>query len=219
MKYSKHLRGCWQKSFLAIGFLLLLGACHFGEAAQKAPTVRIALRSEPDRLNLLLARSTYAQEVGSQLFQSLLVFDPTDLSLKPLLAQSRPQITKLEEGPWKGGLRYDFEIRPEALWDNGEPILASDVLFTLKLIFNPALPIAHYRAFLDFIGDLKVDPNNLRRFSVYTKSAYILAEAAIGILPIYPAYHYDPEQLLQDYSLADLLREKNPEKLLIQAPR
>ena len=59
--------------------------------------------------------------------------DFKSLELTPLLAEKRPDIEQTPEG----GLRITYTIRPEAKWDNGTPVTAKDVEFTLKVIKNP----------------------------------------------------------------------------------
>ena len=67
------------------------------------------------------------------MFYTLTNYDSNTLELVPVLAKSLAEISKNE----KGELLYTFEIRNEAKWDNGTPITAKDVEFTLKAFKNP----------------------------------------------------------------------------------
>lgn len=168
------------------------------------------LPGEPDRLSPLITVNAYSRTVNELLFLNLLQFDPATLELQPQLAKSRPQMATISEGPWKGGIAYTFELHEEAAWDNGAPITGDDVLFTFKALFVPQVNSAPARSYLDFVKDLRVDVSNPRRFTVYTNLQYILGEAAISSMPVYPEYSYDARGRLRKYTLRDLT---DPEQL------
>jgi len=191
--------------FLIIA-LLLTGCTGSSDEKNFSPenTVHARLPGEPDRLSPLITVNSYSRTVNDLLFLNLLQFDPGTLELEPQLAKSRPQITEITEGPWAGGMAYTFELHEAAAWDNGAPITANDALFTLKALFVPQVNSAAVRSYLDFVKDLSVDAANPKRFTVYTDRKYILGEAAISTIPVYPEYHYDPQGRLRNYALKDL---------------
>ena len=76
--------------------------------------------------------------------------------------------------------------------------------FTLKALFNPLVNAAPVRAYLEFIRGIEIDADNPKKFTVYTNQKYIVGEAAIGNIPIYPTYVYDKDGLMSDYALSDL---------------
>lgn len=205
---------------LLLVFSLMLSGCQAdgtkGDNAKrnidfkrKDNTVYARLPAEPDRLNPVLATSTYSRVVNEQLFLNLLHFNPSTLQLEPQLAKAAPQSRDITEGPNAGGVAYTFEILDEAVWDNGTPITGADVAFTLKAILNPKVNAAHFRAYLEFVSGIEVDPVNPKRFTVLTNKKYILGAPAISNLTVLPAYNYDPKGLLDDYTVADLA---NPER-------
>lgn len=174
----------------------------------------LQIDAEPDQLNPLLTLSNYSNTVIGLTACYLQSLDPESMEMKPQLAQSRPEITLLEDGPYAGGVSYAFEIRPEAVWDNGSPVTASDFVFTLKAAFNPKVPAPVYRVYLSFIKDVVIDPDNPKRFTVFSDRRYIIGEEAISAaLPVLPAYHYDAEGLMADIELSDLLDETKAKAL------
>ena len=180
--------------------MLLIQACQ-QENKPAFSSVSIRLPADPDRLIPLLSRTSYAREVAAQIFLPLLDFDPVSFDLVPVLATSRPEISTTSDGQ----TGYTFEIRPEAYWDNGTPVTANDYTFTLKAIFHPKVSTARFRAYLNFIDRIEIDPDNSRRFTVYTKKPYMLAETVLGNISILPAYHYDPNKYLRQVPLDSLL--------------
>lgn len=174
----------------------------------------LQIDAEPDQLNPLLTLSNYSNTVIALTASYLQSLDPESMEMKPQLAQSRPEVKLLEDGPYAGGVSYTFEIRPEAVWDNGSPVTASDFVFTLKAAFNPKVPAPVYRVYLSFIKEVVIDPDNPKRFTVFSDRRYIIGEEAISAaLPVMPAYHYDAEGLMAGIELSDLLDETKAKAL------
>ena len=146
------------------------------------------------------ANSTY---IESNIFQSLLARDPETMELIGILAVGRPEVKAIEEGEWEGGTSFTYEIRPEARWDNGDPILASDVEFTLKAVKNPRVNNEHLKPYLAFLQHIEIDPDNPRKFTLYTRDRYILAEEWSGYI-VLPEYIYDPNGLMRKYTLSQM---------------
>ena len=175
---------------------------------QKALSVRSRILSDPDRLNPMLTVNATAIQVVNLLFPRLLDFDPNTYELSPMLAKSRPKMDLITEGKYKGGAAYTFDINEKAVWDNGKPVLATDYLFTMKALFNPEVQAAPYRGALSALKEVKLDPNDPRRFTVYTDQIF-RAESTMGFY-VYPEHVYDSTGVMQQFELGDLL---DPDKL------
>ncbi len=181
-------------------------------------TVHIRLQADPGGLNHYLPSSGYTPEVTTLLFSPLMTFDPENLQLTPLIIKGRPMVSTIQEGPWAGGESYTFEILDEAKWDNGSPILASDYVFTLKTLFNPKVPTAPYRGYFNLLRDIQIDPDNPRKFTVMSQEPYIISEAVFGNVDVLPEYVYDPEGLMKDIPLRDLLDPQKAKELAEENP-
>ncbi|MBK7874087.1 MAG: hypothetical protein IPJ74_27290 [Saprospiraceae bacterium] len=167
--------------------------------------VIIRLRAEPDRLNPILMTSNYARVIVDQMYMYLLTVDPQSFELMPHLAKALPTIQEITDGPWKGGLSYAFEIHDEAVWDNGTPVTGNDYLFSIKAVMNPVIPAARLRSYLADIKDIQVDPDNPKKFTVFTNQKYMLGtESVSNSVPIMPEYLYDPQGLMKNFTLVDL---------------
>ena len=166
----------------------------------------VRLSNEPERLNPLTTEESNAIQVMSYMFPTLLDYDPQTLELVPVLAKSRPIVATIETGSLKGGTSYTYEIRDEAMWDNGTPVTSADVVFTVKAILNPKSGASNLRSGLDFIKDIVVDAANPKKFTILTDKKYFLAETQSGTMPVLPEYVYDTEGVLKSLSVADLVR-------------
>ncbi len=196
----------------------LLPSCHSEpeapELSRPLDEVIVRLEAEPDQLNPVFATMAASMQVYDQLFSYLLHYDPQSRQLAPQLAEARPRVRLLEEGPQRGMRAFDFRIHDAAVWDDGEPITGHDFAFTLKVLFNPAVPAARYRAYLSFIRDLQVSPSDPKAFTVVADAEFMQAEEYMATsIPVLPARHYDPEALLQGFELSQLLDPARSEEL------
>ncbi len=170
---------------------------------------------DPDGMNPITANAANSLYIHNNLFSKLLVYDLQTLNLTPQLAVALPEIKVLEDGPYAGGMSLTYEIHPEAKWDNGQPITAADYIFTIKAIKNPKVNSAQIRPYFEFLVAIKVDPDNDRKFTVYSNNLYFRAEESSGQEAfVLPEYHYDPEGLMQGYTIEQLSDPANQEALL-----
>lgn len=198
---------------LALAFLasLFIFSCGTEKAEETKPewknndnTVRIREPLSVKTLNPFLYRYKNESTIFSLIFQQLERFHPETQELVPEMIISPPVIVDITEGEFAGGQSFTYEILPDAAWDDGKPLTAEDVAFTLKVMFNPKLPFQRY---WDYYGNLKkieIDPTNPKRFTIYANNQYFLSKDAIGTLVIYPRHLYDPEGLLSDFAFEKL---------------
>jgi peptide/nickel transport system substrate-binding protein len=203
---------------LSAGACTLFSACHndkknnSGNSNTKNEVIIHEL-ADADKLNPITSTSANATYIETNIFMYLLDADKKTLTIKPSLAKSRPVVKEITEGPYAGGLSMEYEIRPEATWDNGQPVLATDVEFTYKCVLDPAVDNEHLRPYLDFLSDFKIDPTNPKKFTVYSNKKYYLAEFSSGNIFIMPEYVYDPGKVLRKYSLKDIANPAMADKL------
>lgn len=176
-------------------------------------TVTVRMEAAATSLNPILPGPAYNRYVAANLFQSLATVEPKTLELVPLLIERIPTVRTVAEGPRAGMLAYDFKLYDEATWDNGSPITGHDVLFSLKILHHPSLPLGEWRGYFEHLKELEVDDQNPKKFTAYFDRFYILNLESLCQFPIYPAYQYDPDSVLAAVSLADLqasVRTKQP---------
>jgi peptide/nickel transport system substrate-binding protein len=170
-----------------------------------SPDVIVHELSDADMLNPTNYTDAGAGYILKNIFQSLLEIDFKTLELTPVLAEGRPQIEKTSEG----GLRITYIIRPEAKWDNGQPVTPQDVEFTLKVIKNPKVKNERIRPYYEFITDFVTYPEEPRKFTLVSNTVYILAEASSGDYSIIPEYFYDPKGLMKSFTIKGLTLEQD----------
>lgn len=158
--------------------------------------------SDPEQLNPLTSNDAAASEILQYIFQSLLTRDPRTLELKPLIATARPEISGNK-------LSYTFNLRRDVHFQDGRPLTGEDVLFSIKAIKCPLVNAPFQRVYYDSVVDARLlDPFTIQ-FKI--KEPYFLNESVLGEISVLPRHYYDPDDLLKDVTVADLI--KSPEEL------
>lgn len=212
-QHLTHTKGFWALLLLGI---VLFSSCGDGglvESKKKGDNTAVLHQlSDPDYLNPIISSSSNATYIEFDLFQPLLEIDPKTLQFVGALVIDRPQISEINEGEYKGGMSLVYEIRPEATWDNGTPVTGNDVVFTIKSVKCPKVNSDPLRPYFEFINDIVVDAQNPKKFTIFSKQRYALAETA-GNNFIIPEYVYDPQGLLKPFTIKQLTESTAAQKL------
>jgi ABC-type transport system substrate-binding protein len=186
----------WVVLLLAVGS----SACSSPDKHKKHKVVRIRWVRDPENLSPLVQPNQNAVDALGLLHCSLLQLNFTTGTYEPALADSLPQVQLVGDSLTE--LRY--ELRRVATWDDGRPVLATDVAFSLKLFQCPGLPNEKVRAQLSFIRDIRIDPANPRRFTLVCRGQAPEYVFETGDFPILPEAALDANQTLRRCSLAKL---------------
>ncbi len=185
---------------LVLLLLFNIAACRRSQTAGNQVQVRLA--QDPESLNPVSYTSKDAMQLVNLLYQSLLTVDLADGQLKPLLASQMPQVTQQDSLSF-----FTYTIRPEATWANGSPVTAADVAFTLKVLKSPLVNNEKVRPNFEFISDIRFDAANAKKFTLVCEGATPEHLLITGDFFILPAYLYDPQNLLKDFTLPQLTRD------------
>ncbi|MCS7076255.1 MAG: ABC transporter substrate-binding protein [Bacteroidia bacterium] len=172
------------------------------QTAQKEPSfgdwVVLSIPVEPDNLNPFMGISAYSLYMYPLLYQSLTIIDNATNTEKPLLSEHLPFISA-------DGLRYTYQIRSDAVWDNGTPILAEDVVFSLKTILHPYTHTNTHKPYYTNIQNVELYPENPRKITFIFKQKDILLRYSIGSMYILPRYIFDEQNRMSKFSLTDII--------------
>jgi peptide/nickel transport system substrate-binding protein len=126
----------------------------------------------PRFINPLLANSDADRDLASLVYSGLMRAMP-DGTLIPDLAESY-QISA-------DGTQYTFLLRSDAVFQDGKPVTAEDVLYTIGIAENPDFKSTK-RANWDGVKVEKIDERTVR-FTIAKPYAPFLENATLGILP------------------------------------
>jgi len=166
----------------------------------------VRLPEQPESFSPFHTTSTLGRQVYANMYNTLADYDYQTLRLQPVLLIDLPSKESLDEGRTK----YTMSIKRDAVWDDGSPVTAHDVIWTFKIIFHPGVVLPDLRAQYEDVEELIIDPKDDRTFSVITKSKKFLEEEIILNTDIYPKGVYDSLGVLDNYDLATLKKLEEP---------
>ncbi|MBN8703474.1 MAG: hypothetical protein J0M08_10435 [Bacteroidetes bacterium] len=187
--------------FALLSIALFIASCSSGYKPKTKSEVKVHQLSDPEMLNPMNSSDAGASEIQWQLFQSLIRINYKTLEYDALVAEARPDIEKTENG----GMKLTFKIRQDAVWDNGTPITAKDLEFTMKVLKHPKVNNTHTKPYFEFVKDIQLYTEDPKKITFVCDTVYFLAESVIGSADILPEYNYDPKGLLKEYTLPQII--------------
>lgn len=174
--------------FLVAGLGSLTGCVQRERPAGQNPPEPVAFAPEPggtllrrlaldvNTLNLLVHTNESEKSVLSYLYDPLLDLN-ADAELVPALAES-----------WSvspDGRSFTFRLHPRATWSDGKPVRASDVVFTMNKIVDPATQSAQYSGLFEGLDRQQTRVLDQNTVQVVFKQARAAQKYAfnIGVLP------------------------------------
>jgi len=140
--------GRWRMLSIILG-LLVMAACGRDTGQQqpahhagRAELVR-GNGSEPDSLDPQLARMDSALTILRDCYEGLTAID------------ARGGVAPGAAGSWTvsdDGLDYEFQLRPDARWSNGDPVVAKDFVVAWRRLVDPATA-SQYAQMLEPVGN------------------------------------------------------------------
>ncbi|MCF7825907.1 MAG: hypothetical protein K9N29_04590, partial [Candidatus Marinimicrobia bacterium] len=162
----------------------------------KGGTLVLAESAEPENLNTYTSTSAAATRILDYIYETLLDYDYETWRFdRPVLAES----FSISED----GFTFRFKIRENVYWHDGQPLTANDVLFSIKAILNPFVDCAPMRS--SFSKVVSASTNGPYEFIVSSSETYFRNQEILGGFHIIPKHIWDPEGLLDRYTVADLL--------------
>jgi oligopeptide transport system substrate-binding protein len=114
---------------IAVASALLLAGLSFSATSSKPADVRILNAVEPETLDPQQLTSSAGRRIVSALFEGLTRTDAKSLEPAPGVAES-----------WEisdDGLRYSFQLRPDAHWSDGSPLGPRDFVYSWRNLLAP----------------------------------------------------------------------------------
>ena len=142
------------------------------------------------RLNPLLAVfNPPDQDPSSLLFSGLIQFDTKGLP--------QPDLSNAW-GISRNGDVYNFSLRPDAFWHDGEPVTSDDIVFTVNLLKNPDFPVQVDTA--KFWKEIEVEALDERTIQFRLPEAFapFLDYLDFGILPSHLLQGLTSQEIVDD---------------------
>ncbi|MEO6458332.1 MAG: ABC transporter substrate-binding protein, partial [Chloroflexia bacterium] len=90
--------------------------------------------AEPETMDPALMQENLSIEIGQNVYDALVEFDPKTNKVVPALAESLPEVTE-------NGTVYTLKLRKDAKFSNGDPVTSADVKYSWnRALTTPAAP-------------------------------------------------------------------------------
>lgn len=191
--------------FIAI-LLVLITSCKTDNSMATEPVTEqivTTISNSPKGLNPIINLTGYERLVESLLHLPLADYNPKTLEFEPILINDLPDPKDVNEGEYKGKVRYDLTIIDQAIWEDSTQITGEDYLFTLKTIFHNGTNAQKYRAYFSGLYDCVIGENP-KQISVYLDNRSIADIELVSSIPLLPKHIYDADGVLDEISLIDL---------------
>lgn len=141
-------------------------------AAGNPPVYREGVVGLPSSINPLTARTQADRDLSRLIFSGLVARGAGSTYVPDLASSWTVDST---------GRTWTFRLRPDATWQDGQPLTADDVVFTVGLLKDPAYRGALANSWSE-VSVVKLDPKTVQ-FSLATPIAGFLEDALVGIMP------------------------------------
>lgn len=129
--------------------------------------------TQPRFINPIYANSDTDRDLTELIFSGLMKYDK-DMNIVPDLAAKNPEIEQ-------DGTVYSFYLKNDLFWQDGTPLNADDVIFTIKTIQNPDLKSPYLANWVgvkaEKISDLGI------KFTLQKPYAAFIENCALKIIP------------------------------------
>ena len=185
--------------YLLIAFTLVTSCQNEKNTSPSQATtydVSIRLDKEPGAINPFFAPTSIGRTVYQYVFLPLADYHPETLELYPILISDIPTGYNdiLQDG--RKAVAYDIEFKEDAVWKDGHPVTAEDYSFTITMLKHPLSKATKWKSYINNIYDVKINPDNFRKCTVYCNPDYMLSLETTVTSYIMPKHIYDNESLL-----------------------
>jgi peptide/nickel transport system substrate-binding protein len=159
--------------------------------AQKSKdTLRLPANDPDAGIDTYLLPGSFANIYGPSVYDMLLAFDPDKIQIVGHLAASYKQIDPLT---------YEFELRTDVKWHDGQKFDADDVVYTINYLIDPKVTL-RYKAYWAWIASVeKLSPTKVRINAKQPSVDGLMYLAART--PMYPEHVHGPMANKLDFGL------------------
>ena len=165
-------------------------------------TVIAHILSQPDGLHPFNDNSAMRTFVFQYTQKTLIKLDIESLEYIPMLAKEMPTASE-------DNLSFTYELKDGIKWDDGTPLTAKDVAFSVKLMLSPLTNNAQIRSnYTTVIKSIELDKENPMKFTMHAQNVHWDNKYIFSELYMVQKSIWDPNGVLNNVTFADLLSEK-----------
>jgi peptide/nickel transport system substrate-binding protein len=145
------------------------------------------LGSEPSVITPYLDKDAYGNEVQLPVLESLLTRDQETFEWQPWLAES------YEQKP--DGRTIVYKLRKEAVFSDGKPVTADDVVFSFATVLDPKIDCGRYKSGTDRVATCtKIDERTVEFVFKEKFFQELEVSGGLGIIPKHVYQYTNPDE-------------------------
>ena len=186
-------------------FILTLGILTLQSCVRERGDSNIVIQhiaSWPDGLHPFNSNSSMRSFIFQYTQKTLIKLDLETLDYIPLLVEDMPEISE-------DGLRYTYIIKEGIKWDNGSPLTAKDIEFSVKTMLCPLTNNTQIRSnYSTVIKSIELYRDNPLKFTMHAQNLHVDNKYIFSELYLQQQEFWDSSGILNEVSFEDLLDEK-----------
>ena len=164
-------------------------------------TVIAHILSQPDGLHPFNDNSAMRTFVFQYTQKTLIKLDIESLEYIPMLVKEMPTASE-------NNLSFDYELKDGIKWDDGTPLTAEDVAFSVKLMLSPLTNNAQIRGnYTTVIKSIELDKENPMKFTMHAQNVHWDNKYIFSELYMVQKSLWDKKGVLDNVTFADLLSD------------
>ena len=164
-------------------------------------TVIAHILSQPDGLHPFNDNSAMRTFVFQYTQKTLIKLDIESLEYIPMLAKEMPTASE-------DNLSFTYELKDGIKWDDGTPLTAKDVAFSVKLMLSPLTNNAQIRSnYTTVIKNIELDKENPMKFTMHAQNVHWDNKYIFSELYMVQKSLWDKKGVLDNVTFADLLAD------------
>lgn len=190
----------FQRIFTFLAIVSILTAC-VEKRDLSHNTVIAHILSQPDGLHPFNDNSATRTYVFQYTQKTLIKLDITSLEYIPYLVKEIPEGSADK-------LSFEYEIKEGILWDDGTPLTAADVAFSVKLMLCPLTNNSQIRSnYSSVIKSIEVNTENPMKFTMHAQNIHWENKYIFSELYIQQKSFWDPNGVLDNVRFENLLSD------------
>ncbi|HEX9894547.1 MAG TPA: peptide ABC transporter substrate-binding protein [Gemmatimonadales bacterium] len=163
----------------AVALTLALGGCGKPADCPRCETLVIAALGEPDHLLSPFVWQSVGRDIGDLVYERLAILDP----VRAPLDSTAYRAGLAERWERVDSLTWLFHLRPDARWQDGVAVTASDVVFSFEAHQDSALDAANRAALSDLRATTEDDRTVRIAFQSYRPDQLYDATSHVRVFP------------------------------------
>ena len=206
MLYLQNLNYIMIKKIFVTFFISVVLVSCVKERDLSQNTVIAHITSQPDGLHPFNDNSAMRTYVFQYTQKTLIKLDIESLEYIPMLVKEMPTTSE-------DNLSFTYELKDDIKWDDGTPLTAKDVVFSVKLMLSPLTNNAQIRSnYTTVIKSIELDNENPMKFTMHAQNVHWDNKYIFSELYMVQKSVWDPNGVLNNVTFSDLLSEKFEEK-------